>query len=289
METCEIIDTFPAFLPFWNKVRRLSIEEQINGWENEYMAPWPELLKKQVDNYAEDKLDWHQIAREEVFPFLGERLPVMRQARDNILKASLPLYERARKILDFKNELTIVVYVGIGSGAGWATRFGNKSAILFGLENIAECGWASRKAIKGLFSHEMGHLVQFHWRGQTKEYAATDPWQRLLEEGFAQRCEDLISGTGSFHQTTRLTGSDWLKWCKSHKSLLAAEFLNTVNEGKNVAPFFGSRFEIHGKIETGYYLGYEAVKELEKKYSLKEIALMDDPERHLKPVLQHMV
>jgi hypothetical protein len=289
METCEILDTFPAFVSFWKKSRRLSIEDQIRGWEKEYMASWPELLTKQLNNYAEDKIDWRQIAREKVFPYLNERLPAIYEAHGNILKSSVPLYERANKILDLKSDLTVVIYIGIGSGAGWATTFNNKPAILFGLENIAECDWSSQEALEGLFAHELGHLALYHWRRQTVKYAATDPWWQLYEEGFAQRCESLISGKESFHQTVGITGGDWLDWCQSHKGVLAAEFLKTVTEGKSVAPFFGSWFEIRGKSETGYFLGYEVIKELEKKYSLKEIALLEDYESNLKPVLQRMI
>lgn len=289
MSTCEVIDTFPAFMSFWDKARRLSTEEQIYGWEKEYMASWPELLTKQVNSYVEDKLDWRQIAREKVFPYFNERLPAMQEAHDNLLKLSVPLYERSCKALDFKSDLVIVIYTGIGIGAGWATTFRDTPAVLFGLENIAECGWSSREAIEGLFAHELGHLVHYHWRGQIIEYAATDPWQRLHEEGFAQRCEDLISGAESFHQTSSITGGDWLSWCQSHKGLLAAEFLKTVAEGKTIAPFFGSWFEIRGKSETGYFLGYEVIKELEKKHNLKEIALLKDYERYLRPILQRMI
>jgi hypothetical protein len=65
--------------------------------------------------------------------------------------------------------------------------------------------------------------------------AGSGPWWDLYEEGFAQRCEELISDTVVFHQATGIKGSDWLNWCQSHKGLLAAEFLKTVAEGKSVA------------------------------------------------------
>jgi hypothetical protein len=289
MSTCEIIDTFPAFLAFWDKAQHQPLDEQINSWAKEYLAPWPELLAKQVENYKEDKLDWRQIAREKVFPYLAKRLPDMQEAHENLLKSCAPLYARARQTLDFKSDLIVVIYVGIGCGAGWDTTYRHMPAVLFGLENIAECGWSSREAVEGLFAHEMGHLVHQHWRAQNKKTPGAGPWWQLYEEGFAQRCEGVISGTASFHQTSGITGGDWLSWCQSHKSWLAAEFLKTVTEGKPVAAFFGSWYEIQGRSETGYYLGHEVIKELEKKYSLKEIALLDDCESYLRPILKQMI
>jgi hypothetical protein len=75
----EIIDTFPAFLKYWRKVRGQSINKQIEGWEKEYMSSWPELLAKQIDNYEADKLDWRQIARKRVFPHLAARMLPLRK------------------------------------------------------------------------------------------------------------------------------------------------------------------------------------------------------------------
>jgi hypothetical protein len=285
VSVCKIIDTFPAFLEWWEKGRRLPFEEQLNGWEKDYMAGWPELRQKQLDSYAEDKADWRQAAGERVLPYLSERVPAMQEAHQNLQTSCLPVYEKAKKTLVFDFPLITVFYVGIGVGAGWATTYQNTPAVLCGLENIAECGWSGGEAIKGLLAHELGHLIQYHWRGQTKVFAAANPWRRLLEEGFAQRCEVLITGR-LFHQTAGVNTGDWLEWCQNHKSWLAAEFLKTVEAGKSTAAFFGSWIKIQGKSETGYFLGHEVVKELEKNLSLKEIALLDDYEVSLKPILE---
>jgi hypothetical protein len=284
----EIIDTFPAFQTFWGKAKNKPLKEQMEGWEKVYLAPWPELLEKQFDNYAADKVDWRLIAREKIFPYLARRLPTMKEAHDNLLESCQPLYDRVQRIFDFHNDIIVVIYVGIGCGAGWVTPYRNTPAILFGLENIAECDWSNLTDIQSLFAHETGHIVHHYWRAQAEKPAGTGPWWQLYEEGFAQRCESIIGKEYSWHQSGGGIDSDWLDWCVKHKSWLAAEFLKTVGENKPVVPFFGSWFNIQGKIETGYYLGYETIKELEKKFSLKEIAMMDDPETYLKPVLERM-
>lgn len=284
----EVIDTFPAFLNFWEKAQRLSIEKQLEGWEKEYLKPYPELLTKQIDSYLEDNLDWRKIALKKVFPYLNKRLPAMQEAHDNLLLAARPLSDQVAEFLNFHHDVTVIIYIGVGVGAGWATTYQNKPAILFGLENIAECGWSSRAAIEGLFAHEVGHLVHYYWRGSKPEYASKNPWERLNDEGFAQRCEELITGT-AFHQIKSNMGNDWLKWCQSHKSWLAAEFLKTTAQNKPVNRFFGSWQKIKGKSETGYYLGYEAIMELERKHSLQEIALFPTPEDYLKPILERFL
>jgi len=162
-------------------------------------------------------------------------------------------------------------------------------AILFGLENIAECDWSDAETIAGLVTHEIGHLVHHHWRTQRGKSIGSGAWWQLYEEGFAQRCETLILGSAAWHQAGGSSNSDWLEWCQEHRDWLAAEFLRTVDAGDPVSAFFGSWFEICGKSETGYFLGYEAVRELGKRFDLKEIALLENVEVYLRPILEQMI
>lgn len=83
----EIVDTFAEFLGFWDEARKKPMAEQIEGWASEYMLQWPELLERQIEAYCSHGVDWRRIAAEKVFPFLGERLDVMRKAHDNLLQA----------------------------------------------------------------------------------------------------------------------------------------------------------------------------------------------------------
>lgn len=283
------IDTFPAFLEYWSENSNKSIDDQIDAWANQYMSHWPDLLELQQDNYAEDNLEWHQIAREKVFPFLPERLTAMKEAHRNLLEWHETVYNLAQERLLFESDIVVVIYAGIGCGAGWYTPFRDSPALLYGLENIAECNWSSPEAIKGLIAHEIGHLVHHHWREPAKKSIDSNPWWQLYEEGFAQRCESLILDTENWHQAEISQDNDWLDWCRNHLGWLAAKFLRTVKAGESVASFFGSWYEIDGKSETGYFLGHEVIKELETRLSIKDIALLDDIESRIKPVLERMI
>ena len=137
----ELIDTFPAFQEFWGRVKDVSISEQIDAWKAVYMKPWPQLLEMQILDYASQNVDWQQIAREHVFPFLQERLPVMQEAHKNLLNEYETIFDKVQKLYPLEENITLVIYVGIGCGAGWVTKYDGSPAILFGLENIAECGW----------------------------------------------------------------------------------------------------------------------------------------------------
>ncbi len=156
-------------MSYWSQVKDRSIEDQLDAWETEYMALWPDLLDKQLDDYSSQNAEWRQIAREKVFPYLAKRLPAMQQAHQTLLELCEPIYSRVKQVFAFESDVILVIYVGIGCGAGWATTFRNTPAVLFGLENIAESGWDESEAITGLVAHELGHLVHYILASTTRK------------------------------------------------------------------------------------------------------------------------
>jgi len=269
---CKILDTYWDFLAYWKKARGKNIERQIELWRSSYMGKYPELLTKQVKNYEEMSIDWQEIA-EKLLPQVPNRLHLMRKAKDNMLDVCQPVCMKASEKLRLDFNITFVIYVGIGCGAGWATTYDAQAAVLLGLENIAEEKWHGKNKLKGLLSHEIGHLVHMKWRNEWEsfEQAVLDPFFRLYSEGFAQRCEHLILGRETWHMAP---DEEWLFWCRRHKRFLAKEFLKRLEKHAAVNDFFGSWFNILGKKQTGYFLGHAFIRELENSFNLREIALL---------------
>jgi hypothetical protein len=284
-----IIDTFPAFLAYWKAAQSKPLDAQIEAWARDYMSEWPELLQKQQDDYADQDIEWRQVARERVFPNLGDRLPAMQVAHKNLLRVCGPIFSAARRVLEFQSDVLFVIYVGIGCGAGWVTRFQGAPAVLFGLENIAECEWSELKPISGLVAHEIGHLVHDHWRAQRGKPSGSGPWWQIYREGLAQRCEHLILGQETWHMKGSGDSEGWLEWCQDHRGWLAAEFLRAVDTGESVRLFFGSWFDICGHRQTGYYLGHELIKQLENDLTREEIALLDSDTTRFRSELERLV
>ena len=274
MGTCRIIDAFPAFLELWPTVRHGTIDQQITSWETGYMAGWPELLAKQQACYAEDGEDWRQVARDMVFPHLAERLAGMEEAHGHLVSLVEPVYARAQQVLSFDSGLVAVIYAGIGCGAGWVTTYQDMPAILFGLENAAEEGWTGREVLTGLVAHEIGHVAHHHWRRQRGLPNGSGAWWQLYSEGFAQRCEHLSLGRDSWHMACQVEG--WQDWCQINEGWLAAAYLQAVDAGDSLRPFFGSWYDIQGWKQTGYYLGHRVMQRLEASMDLHQIALLDE-------------
>jgi len=287
MSNIQIVDAFPSFLAWWQEAQGKSVDDKIESWAADYMSSWPELLSLQISDYEAMNLDWRQITREQVFPHLGQRLARMRQAHHGLQEQIEPLYRQAQQVLGFESDVVFVIYVGIGCGAGWMTKYAGLPAVLFGLENIAELGWSELPALKGLIAHELGHLAHYHWREQVEKPIGSGPWWQLYEEGFAQVCESLILGATSWHQAHG--DAEWLDWCQHHQSWLAATFLEMVDRNEPVDSFFGSWYALRGKSQTGYFLGHQVVNALLEEMGLREIALLEDIESNLRPKLEQMV
>lgn len=272
MSTYRILDMWEDFLRFWRAAADLPLPAQIDLWRADSTARYPELLRKQVEDYESQGADWRQVAAERVFPRLRERLPLMQAARDLLPDVCASIYERAQAALGLDFDATFVLYVGIGCGAGWATRYKGQPACLLGLENIAEEGWHTRERLEGLVAHELGHLAHMAWRGEWEEFAAheRDPLFLLYSEGFAMRCEEVILGSAGHLEQDR----EWLAWCAAHLGTLAAEFLRRVEAGETVRDFFGSWHEIQGRSQTGYYLGRQFVRDLEQGRALRDVACL---------------
>jgi hypothetical protein len=282
--TPEILDTYDAFEAFWRNAKAFPVRQQLDAWAAQYLAMWPDLLEELTSDYAEQGLDWRRVAAERVFPHLPERLARMAEARDNLREHLQPTLQKVRAVLGFDGEVRFVIYVGIGCGAGHVTTFRGTPAVLFGLENIAELHWSEAETIRGLIAHELGHVAHARWRSTAGLSDGEGPWWQLYEEGFAQRCEFLVQGT--WHEASGSSTGDWHSWCGDHRAALAREFLSSLGDEERIRRFFGSWFEVWGRIQTGYYLGHEVIAALEAEADLRTIALLDDVETTCRPILE---
>jgi C_GCAxxG_C_C family probable redox protein len=68
MSVCEYLDAFPAFLAYWVEAQHEALDDQLEDWACRYMAPWPELLAKHLQD--EFNLD-HAVILKALGPFPG--------------------------------------------------------------------------------------------------------------------------------------------------------------------------------------------------------------------------
>lgn len=292
MSRYEILDTLPTFNRFWRRARSLPVESQVDAWKRDYLRRWPELFRMQVADYRRQGVDWRRVARVRIFPRLDERIARMSLVRSRLRRAIPIAVARFRDRLGLDFPVRFVIHVGVGCGAGWATTFGGRPAVLFGLENAAELGWTDSNSAVALVEHELAHLLHDRWRREARLRRVGDyrgAWWQLYEEGFATYCELKLGPIGNHHSTE--TSRDWLEWCRKNRSRLATRYLAAVSSRRPTRQFFGSWNNIAGYINTGYYLGAEVIRDWESRASLREVAswTSDQVRRRARSSLERMV
>ena len=198
----------------------------------------------------------------------------MTRARHAVRRSLSTAVRRCKRELGLAFPIAFVLHVGIGCGAGWATTFGGRPAVLFGLENAAELGWTDRKRAIALVEHEIAHLLHDRWRHRARRGRLENhhgPWWQLYEEGFATHWELSRGAPEGRHTTGR--GRDWLLRGQTHRSRLASLYLRTASSPKSRRRFFGLWYPLKGHIETGYFPGAEVIREWSSTASLREIAV----------------
>ncbi|MBC7169307.1 hypothetical protein H5T54_00020 [Candidatus Bipolaricaulota bacterium] len=270
-----LVDAAVGFLRVLRDLSGPAPAEILATWEGFYSQRFPELHAKQIQDCTEAGEDWRTIALARVFAQLPTRLAALEEARGRILGLWDDVLARARAALGLELDVVAVVHVGIGCGAGWATTYEGKSAVLFGLENIAELDWYTTARLEGLIAHELGHVAHAAWRGEPVELVEEDPLGLLYSEGFAQRLEGVILGRESWHLAP---DEGWLPWCREHLPELARAFRNRAAQGKAVNAFFGSWLSYRGVPFTGHFLGHTVIRMMEEGRTLPELAGLPLPE-----------
>ncbi len=273
MSPSSILDTFAEFIYYWDKVKTQEVDAQIENWKSSYMGKYPELREKQITDYEDSGAEWKEVAKQYIFPKLSESVEVMPQVHSRLLKCLDPIYTTAMKKFNVDFNIIFVIYVGIGLGAGWATTYKSKPAVLFGLENIVDCNWFSEDFLSALAAHEISHLIHFEWRkNHNLKIEYSSPYWSLYEEGFATWCEHFIMDRDIWRFQSGQ--HDWVKWCQQNRRSLVQEFIRRVTRKEDIRPFFGSWFDLFGQKQTGYYLGHEIIKNWRKRLDIKKIAIL---------------
>lgn len=269
----KIMDTFP-------KMSDCFIDGVLNmeRWENYADSISPELAIKLKNDVAE-------------YNFQNDILPLLNNVAYNFDKLDIAhqsfhaltdrLPEKIQDILQTDVDVTIIFYLGLCNGAGWATELEGKPVVLLGAEKIVELSWYNISDMAGLIYHEVGHI----WHNKMRKKSAFNNsglWQ-LYCEGIAMFVEQLLMSDREFYHQNK---DGWLIWCQAKQKELFKAFLDCVITSKNTGDFFGDWNSYQGKSDIGYYLGCEIVKNLSKKYSLTQLA--DSSENEFFSQLQKM-
>lgn len=227
----------------------------------------PSLYKKCYDDAAEYRFE------RDVLPVLNsalyEHFERIEVAHNSIAEISSFLSEKMSEIFSVDFDVTIVFYLGLCNGAGWATTLDGKNTILLGVEKIAELNWQDKDTMCDLICHEAAHLIHFELRKDMPN-PRKSIWQ-LYTEGFATRVSQLLYKENFYHQSQ----NGWLDFCMDNTKRIKNEYLKCLINSENTACFFGDWNTFMGHSNIGYWLGCEFIRNLEKNYTIQEIAVLN--------------
>lgn len=268
-----IIDTFEDFKECFEYNLDLTVDEKIALWEDCYMFKYPELEYKCKNDYEVNGYKWKDIARDMVFNRTKDDFNKMIEAYKNILEIMDIINEKVVQVFNINLDINIILYCGLLNSAGWVDKYDGKTAILYGIDKIAELNWHTIEKLEPLLSHELCHVVHFQSRGEDDmlDFVEKNKYNegiwRIYTEGFAQFFQQALLG-----RDIDSRGIEWIKNCKNNEGKLKKLYLKALkDENKGTNDFFGDWFQVLGISDAGYFLGAEIIKKLTNKYSTKDI------------------
>lgn len=269
-----IVDTFEDFKECFESNLDLTVDEKIALWEDCYMVKYPELEYKCKNDYEVNGYKWKDIARNMVFNRTKDDFNKMIEAYKNILEIMNIINEKVVQVFNINLDINIVLYCGLLNSAGWVDKYDGKTAILYGIDKIAELNWHTIEKLEPLLSHELCHVVHFRLRGEDDmpDFVGKNKYNegiwRIYTEGFAQFFQQAL-----LDKDIDSRGIEWINGCKNNEEELKKLYLKALKDkNKGTNDFFGDWFQVLGISDAGYFLGAEMIKELTNKYSTKDIA-----------------
>lgn len=213
--------------------------------------------------------------QKDILPILNDvvrNLDKLDIAHRSFLSLTGGLSEKLQSVLQTDLNVSIIFYLGLCNSAGWATELDGQPVVLLGVEKIIELNWHSKTYMAGLIYHELGHVWHNKMRsGIMKPFENRALWQ-LYREGVAMYVEQLLIDDKRFYHQDK---DGWLNWCQGNNKDLYNVYLNRIIKGDSICDFFGDWNNYDGKSDIGYYLGCELVKELSYKYSITQLANLE--------------
>lgn len=266
----ELIDLFSGFKEYYvNDVKGKELQDL---WFK-YMENHKYVRDLCINDYKLDNLDWEKVTIERVFQYDNKFYDKMEETNELLLETCNNIQKKLNSFYKMKrDDSVIVLYHGLGNGAGWMSEFFGRAAIYLGIEKIVELGWNIRSKLEDLVAHEYGHLVHMEVRGEPlspyKDFHREMIF-KMYTEGVATYCERIFNGREK-------SSKEWYENCIINEEKLKNEFLDRFNsKDPKCMEFFGDWNPVFGISEAGYFLGERVIANLIEKYALREIMKMN--------------
>ena len=239
-------------------------------WTNKRFPALTDLCLADLDESLAKGLSWEEDYLPVLNGLIGKPETVNR-IRTSFASVCTGLEEKIRKAFGRVPDALVCLYPGLCNGAGWVTEVNGQTAVLLGIEKIAELDWCGKDDMNGLIVHELGHVYQKQFGVLSRTFGRTEDaflWQ-LFTEGVAMVFEQEVIGNPSYFHQDR---NGWKDWCAKHVKEIASDFVKDLPKmtGANQR-YFGDWVSYRGQPDAGYYLGAEFVRHAMEKTSFDQL------------------
>lgn len=271
-----VLRIFDTYSDIFNSYENSIFNKEL--WDNYVISAFSGLKEKIEQDFS--RLADYKDKIYDILNALPKNVGLAEIAHQSFIKVTENLFDEIKNKFNVDLDVTIILYLGLGNAAGWATTINNQKVVLIGLEKVVELGWYSESDMQALIYHELGHI--YHSLFEHKELLMNkrrQAIQQLYREGIAMVFEQtLCNDENRYHQNV----NGWLDWCKENDKMIKTEYLERITNKKNIQDFFGDWCSFKEHSDVGYYLGTSFIRFLMQNYSLQEIASME-----LNTVLKH--
>ena len=218
-----------------------------------------------------------------IYDFKNDVLPIIKEAIDkndrfkdissSFQNVTFDLDQKFLSLFSKTLDVTIVLYLGLCNGAGWALDHQGDHMVLLGTEKILELSWDDDEHLKALIYHELGHIYQDTYGAKIdKEFDMIEDkfYWLLYTEGIAMYIEQaLIGDLDYFHQDH----AGYKEYLDGHLKELTDDFISDAKVGSD--RYFGDWRDYHGHGDAGYLLGARFIKELAQDLSFDKLIDLD--------------
>ena len=240
---------------------------QYQRYINEIIADSFDLFKDDIAQY-----DFDQVCRPIINSALKQSFK-LEMIRNNFLDLTKDLDQKINQAFDKGVDATIILYLGLCNGAGWATEIDGQDYVLLGVEKIMELDWIKKEDMIGLIYHELGHIYQKQYGILERHFdqkADSMLWQ-LFIEGIAMVFEQtILNDKNYYHQDKK----GWKVYLKQNFEMVKNDFALDLQNMANDR-YFGDWCNYHGYGDVGYYLGARFIYFILKQVEFDKIINFD--------------
>ncbi len=268
----EIIDTYSSVRTAYD-----SSGFSFERWKRYIDTALPGLCSKLVSD-AKNAIGTGEFSEDDYLSVLNlpaSESDLLEAAHGSFLKATENLDDKIKKCFGRSPDVTVAFYLGLCNGAGWATEYRGKTAILLGIEKILELNWCGVDDMRALIYHELGHAYQKQYGILNRDFEKAEDsflWQ-LFTEGIAMCFEQTIVGDPGYWRQDK---NGWKEWCENRFEQIKKDFSSDL---KTMTPstqrYFGDWVSYNGRGDVGYYLGGRFVRFILSSCDFDEIIGFD--------------